>query len=459
MTTTTTYSLQRAVIDQAAGIDYADVDATTRTYLRIALLDWIGVTVAGAHEESSALARRVLAAEGGRAQATVLGTDQLLSARQVALANGIAGHALDYDDMGLGGAHPSAVVVPAALAMAEREGASGERLAEALLAGYQTLALVSFAAGWSPYRRGFHTTGTVGTIAAAGSCARLLGLDESGWATAIGLAATEAAGLKASFGTMAKHLNAGQAAANGVLAADLAAAGFTAADDGLQDPQGFLATHGDLGDIDFTRATAALGHDNAVRHLMFKIHASCGGTHSSIDSVAAAMHRHAVTPEAVERVELRVSSDLIAMCGIANPRTGLESKFSLRHAAALAVLGLSTGPAGFTDEAVLDERTAAMRARIEVTPSDQLAVDGPAEAVVVRRDGSRVAASVNPYRPLPVEGLADSAAVLADKFRQLVTPVLGPERTSEAEELVARFDRLGTVADLVAVLRVEPSAR
>jgi 2-methylcitrate dehydratase PrpD len=459
MTTTTTYSLLKAVIGQTAGINYADVDATTRAYLQIALLDWTGVTVAGAHEESSAIVRRVLGAEGGRAQATALGSHQLLSARQAALANGVAGHALDYDDMGLGGAHPSTVVVPAVLAVAEREGASGERLAQGLLAGYQTLALVSYAAGWSAYRRGFHTTGTVGTIAAAAGCARLLDLDESQWVKAIGLAATQAAGLKASFGTMAKHLNAGQAAANGVLAADLAAAGFTAADDGLQDPQGFLSTHGDLDDVDFSRAANALGADNAVRHLMFKIHASCGGTHSSIESVAAAMRDQDVVPETVERVELTVSSDLIAMCGIPNPRTGLEGKFSLRHTAALALLGLSTGPAGFTDEAVLDVQAADMRSRITIIPSDQLAVDGPAEAIVILRDGTRVAASVNPYRPLPVDGLADATAVLADKFRQLVTPVLGPERTARAEDLVARFDRLGSVADLVGALRTDPAAR
>src|SRR5690349_9675451 len=133
------------VVREASSIRYDEVDPTTRGYLRIALLDWLGVTIAGAAEESSGLVRQVLDAEGGRPQATVAGARELRTARQAALANGIASHALDYDDMGLGGAHPSAVVIPAALAVAEREHASGQQLAEALLAGYQTLALVSYA--------------------------------------------------------------------------------------------------------------------------------------------------------------------------------------------------------------------------------------------------------------------------------------------------------------------------
>jgi 2-methylcitrate dehydratase PrpD len=453
---TTVRSLIDTVIAETSSISYQSTDETTLAYLRVALLDWIGVTVAGSTEASSGLVRQVLRAEGGSAQATALGAGQF-SARQAALANGVAGHALDYDDMGLGGAHPSAVIVAAVLAMAEREHAGGEVIAEALLAGYQALALVSYAAGWGPYRRGFHTTGTVGTIAAAAACAQLLGLDAPRRIATLGLAATQAAGLKASFGSMAKHLNAGQAAANGVLAADLATVGFTAADDALQDPQGFLSTHGDPADVDLERAPAVLGGENAVRQLLFKVHASCGGTHSSIDSVAAALLCAQVEESAIERIELTVSADLIGMCGIPSPRTGLEGKFSLRHAAAVAVRGLSTGPSGFTDEAVRDARTIAMRERVVVTPSDALAVDGPAEVVLVLNDGRRVGASVNPYVATPPERLAELATVLAAKFTELTTPVLGRQRSEEVMAAVATFDRFPRINDLTALLKANPN--
>ena len=164
------------------------------------------------------------------------------------IVNGAAGHALDFDDMGLGGTHPSAAILPAVFALAEKHHFGGARFAEAALTGYQALAWISYACGWSGYRRGFHSTGTVGTFGAALGCAKLLGLDREGCITALGLAATQAAGLKVSFGTLAKHLNAGKAAANGLLAAELSAAGFSAAPDALEGSQGCVETHSAIDD-------------------------------------------------------------------------------------------------------------------------------------------------------------------------------------------------------------------
>jgi 2-methylcitrate dehydratase PrpD len=164
-------------VDEALVSDFADTPASTREYLRLAVLDWVGVTVAGAAEPSSLLLQRFVVGEGGSGVSRALGTGLVMSARQAALVNGAAGHALDFDDMGLGGTHPSAAIVPAALALAEKHGASGSRFAAALLAGYQALARISYACGWSGYARGFHSTGTVGTFGAALGCAKLLDLD------------------------------------------------------------------------------------------------------------------------------------------------------------------------------------------------------------------------------------------------------------------------------------------
>jgi 2-methylcitrate dehydratase PrpD len=442
-------SVQDAITGYALGVDLAGAGPAGRAALRLAVLDWVGVTVAGSAEPSAGLIQEAIRAEGGTPASPVLGTGLRCAPRQAALANGVAGHALDYDDMGLGGLHPSAVVMPAVFALAGRLDSSGAQVAEALLAGYQALAIVSLVAGWSAYRRGFHATGTVGTFGAAVGCGKLLGFDAHQYRAAIGLAATEAAGVKASFGTMAKHLNAGNAAANGLFAAQLAARGFTAADDGLQGRQGFLQTHGDPADVDLRRPFEVLGASDAVTQLLYKVHASCGGTHATIESVRAVLDaRPGLDLAEIADVEVTVSPDLIDMCGIPDPRTGLEGKFSLRHAAALAVLGAGTGPSGFTDEAVADPTTRRARELVRVVPSARLRVDGPAEVTVAFRDGTRGSASVNPYVPIAADELPARMPVFVDKFSELVAPVLGQSRAGALVDAIGRFDELPALRTL-----------
>jgi 2-methylcitrate dehydratase PrpD len=436
------------VVDEAMTIDLANTPPSTEEYLRLAVLDWVGVTVAGAAEPSSLLLQQFVADEGSIPVSRALGTDLVLSARQAALVNGAAGHALDFDDMGLGGTHPSAAILPAVFALAEKHNVGGLRLAEALLAGYQALARISYACGWSAYRRGFHSTGTVGTFGAAVGCAKLLGLDRDRAITTLGLAATQAAGLKVTFGTMAKHLNAGKAAANGVLAAELAAAGFTAPPDALEGSQGFVETHSATDDFDPDRPRRALGGNDAVTQLLFKVHAACGGTHSTIDSISQAVADLPDGLSAIERVDVTVATDLLAMCGIEEPRTGLEGKFSLRHAAAVALRRASTGPSGFTDAAVNDPVNRRARALVHIASSPRLAVDGPAEVVVRLRNGGQRSASVNPYLPIPEARLRAGHDVLLDKFNELVTPVLGGHQTCELAHVISTFEDLDDVSAL-----------
>ncbi|OLT12742.1 hypothetical protein BJF78_23630 [Pseudonocardia sp. CNS-139] len=376
-----------------------------------------------------------------------------MSARQAALVNGVAGHALDFDDMGLGGIHPSVAVVPAVLALAERIGAGGRRTCEALLAGYDAMGWISHAAGWSAYRRGFHATGTVGAFGAAVACARLIGLDREGYVRALGLAAMQAAGLKISFGSMAKHLNAGKAAANGLLAADLAARGFTAPDDAIEGHQGFVRTHGDPQDFDLERARTTLGEENAVTQVLFKFHASCGGTHAAIESVRAALGDDLPALDDVAGVDVAVAEDLLDMCAIPEPRTGLEGKFSLRHATALVLAGRGTGPAGFTDEAVSDPVNVRARGLVRITPSTRLSVGGAAEVVVTFADGRRRTASVDPYVPIPAAEVAGRHDAFAAKFTELATPTIGARRAREAIDVVAAIESLDDIGELTALAR------
>jgi 2-methylcitrate dehydratase PrpD len=443
--------LQDLLIEEVAKVEYGAAGQGELAALRLAMLDWVGVTVAGSVETSARIAQRLVRVEGSAQHSRILGTGLTGSPRQAALANGIAGHALDFDDMGLGGTHPSVAIVPAVVALAEGGGLPGNAVAEGLLAGYQGLALLSYAAGWSAYRRGFHATGTVGTFGAALGCGRLLDVDPDGYRRCAGLAATLGAGVKASFGSMAKHLNAGNAAANGVLAALLAADGLTAADDGIQGHQGFFATHYDLADIDSARGPAVLGSDNAITQVMFKVHASCGGTHAAIESARAAVANQVPRLDDIADVRATVSDVLPDMCGIPEPRTGLEGKFSLRHAVGLAIQGASTGPGGFTDEAVNEPANIAARRLVTIIPSAGLAVDGPATVEIELKSGETLSASVNPYVPIAAEDIAGRLPEFVEKFTGLVAPVLGGRRAGELAELALRFDSLDDIRELTAM--------
>ncbi len=326
------------------------------------LLDWMGVAVAGTAEPLvSVLLRTVV--PGTEGAAGVLARPNRGTPWDVALVNGAAGHALDYDDTHLGlRGHPTAPVLPAVLALAERERSTGRELLAALTAGIEAECRVAAIVGPDHYAAGFHATATFGAFGAAAGCAHLLGLEDGAWQHALGLAAAHAAGLKAQFGTMAKPLQAGRAAADGVRSALLASNGFTAATDGVEAYA--RACHG--GPTDLDAADRRLGAEPAIAEVVFKRHAACHLTHATIEN-AARLRREGLRPDDVGSVVATVPRTALDVCGFAAPATGLEGKFSLWLAAALGLLGDDTAsPLTFTDGRVTDPDVVAMLRRVEV---------------------------------------------------------------------------------------------
>mgnify|MGYP001602411076 CR=1 FL=1 len=230
---------------RALAIRFADLPGEIRALARQCILDTLGTALAGADDALVRILTAELAEQGGNPVCGVIGSTLRLPALSAALLNGTMAHALDYDDVNLAmPGHPSVAVLPAVLALAEERGASGEALLAAFVAGYETACRVGLLVAPGHYDTlGFHATGTVGSFGAAAACAHLLGLSESQTVHALGIAATQAAGLKSMFGTMCKPLHAGRAAYNGLLAARLAARGFTARPDSLECAQGFAAAY------------------------------------------------------------------------------------------------------------------------------------------------------------------------------------------------------------------------
>ncbi len=431
-------------------ISVADVSDLVIERARHALLDWLGVTIAGAGEPSARIVGHVIAAEGGTAVARLVGTEQRATARQAALAMGVAGHSMDYDDMAVG-AHPSVVVLPGIIAVAEELDADGPSTLEAMIRGYEAMNMIANACGLVSYARGFHCTGTFGAFGAAVGVGRLLGLDAQHLQWALGSAGTQAAGLKASFGTMGKHLNAGNAAAVGVLSARLAQAGFTGATDVIEAGQGFAIAHNESAtDFDATRAGTALGDTLAVEQIKFKPHAACGGTHSAIEGVREIKSRRPFLSDEVDEVVLTVSDQLPDICGIPEPRTGLEGMFSVRHAVSLVLDDRTTGPSSFTDERVNEQRLVELRQRVRVNPVARIPNVREAAEVTVRLKGGEVLqAAVRALMVVPDDQLAVQRARLEAKFRDLVGPRTGADRAEELISLVNRIDTLPSIRELV----------
>lgn len=415
------------------------------TVAKQCLLDYLGVTMAGSQEPLVRILRRQQLSEGGHAQASLIGEPQKVTVSQAALINGAAAHAHDYDDvhMAMSG-HPTVPVAPAVLALAEREGKTGVELIQALVAGLDAECLVGRYVGTSHYARGFHNTGTLGTLGAAAACANLLALDRTATMHALGIAATQAAGLKSMFGTMCKPFHAGRAAANGLLAAELAAAGFDSAVDALEVAQGFAATHSDAPSVDdFSRALAT---GNLVPQTLFKYHAACYLTHSAMEGVKHLKQVHDIKPDDIDSVTLQVDQGHFAVCNIQAPSTGLEAKFSLRFTTAMILHDIDTARiAGYTDALTRDPALVATRDKVTVVAHENPSRD--THVTIRTKQGERWQTSWNVA--VPLTDLQLQWTRLSEKFTALMAPVIGDEASSAA---LARIRRLEAEQTLDALL-------
>lgn len=335
--------------------------------MRLSLLDWAAVGIAGAGEPVARILRDQALLDGGAGQAALIGTRARVPARAAALVNGATSHALDYDDTHFGYiGHTSVAVVPAALAAAELAGAGGAEFQAACLLGAEATVRVGLWLGRGHYQTGFHQTATAGAFGAALAASRLLRLEPAQTAMALGLVATRASGLKSQFGTMGKPMNAGIAAQNGIEAALLARRGFVSNPAALDGPQGFGPTHHGAGDLSAFDGMGEAWLFVGVRH---KFHACCHGLHAALEAVAGL----GAGPDEVAAISVRTHPRWLSVCDIAAPTTGLEAKFSYRTALAMAVAGHDTARLrSFSDAVCAAPEVVALRDRITVAGDDSL---------------------------------------------------------------------------------------
>jgi 2-methylcitrate dehydratase PrpD len=409
------------------------------------VLDYFGVALAGAGDELVRLLLDEMADAGGTPQARVVGHETRLPALSAALVNGAAAHALDYDDVNMAmPGHPSVAILPGLLALAELRQSTGREVITAFVAGYETACRIGSALQPGHYNLGFHSTGTVGSFGAAAACARLVGLDAEATAIALGIAGTQAAGLKSQFGTMCKPFHAGKAAQNGLLAARLAARGFSSRGDIVECVQGFALTHGP----DFS-PEAALAAPAAGLHLfanLFKYHAACYLTHAPIECARRLRDEHQLSPEQIAAITLRLDRSCERVCNISAPVDGLQSKFSLRQTVAMALAGIDTASlVDYSVENARDPGLVRLRERVTLDWQDSWP-QTLAELELELADGKRVTARHD--AGIPAADIDEQGLRLAAKFEALVEPVLGAPRTREQRETIAGLDSFSDISSL-----------
>lgn len=379
-----------------AAVGAGPAPAEAREIAKVGFIDASATMIAGSRETASRILRAALSPlPRGRSYLWFGGT--ACAAPEAAWLNGVAAHALDFDDVALRG-HPSAVLVPALLAEAQELGAAGSRMLDAYVAGYEVWANLVDREHDIHHVKGWHPTGVFGAIAAAAACAALRRLDAAACAHALGLGASQSAGIMSNFGSMAKPFHAGRAAHAGMMSARLAAAGFTASPDALEHPQGFLAAISPRGNVDRERPVDTPGKRWEIieRRLNLKKYPTCYYTHRALDGILALARRTPIHPDRVAQVEVTMSREHALVLRNHAPRDALAAKFSIEFAMAGALVAGKIGFSELRDEFVSSEAVQRLQACVSVRHATVYDPESPGaalcdEVVVTTDDGSRYA--------------------------------------------------------------------
>src|SRR5712691_2284053 len=357
-----------------AAARFGDLGPAATHEARRGVLDWLGCALAGSGHPTITTLIEVLREVGGRPQATVLGRGAKLGLTDAPLANGQMGHILDFDDTHMGGVvlHTSSPVLAALFALAERAPVSGADLMLAYAVGFEA-GVRSGRTAPGHHKGGWHLTGTLGRIAAGVAGGKLLKLDMQRLTYAMGIAATQAAGMQQNRGTMCKSLHAGKAAANGVLAALLAERGFDSSQEIIEGKRGFSRVYSDVAAPE--HLTADLDHGWVIETNGHKPYACGVVLHPLIDAVIAIRNRDKIDPATVREIRLRVHPLVLSITGIIEPATGLQSKFSTLHSAAVALVDGAAGVAQYSDAKAADSSVAALRLKVNAVADESLRRD------------------------------------------------------------------------------------
>ncbi len=427
--------------------DAADIPHPSLEHAKVTLMDWIAVTLVGKDDPLVAKLLKYADLLGGREQATIVGYGLKKNISETALINGAASHALDFDDtLEIIIGHPTVTLYPALLAIAEWKGLSGQELLAAYLIGLKVAALIGHCGGMDHYMHGWHGTSTIGHFASAAGCSKLLGLDEQQTVYALGIAGTQASGLKSAFGTMCKPFHAGKASQAGLMSALLAADGFTSTENILEVDFGFLKVlNGKLN----KNAAEVLNAPWEVADLAQKYHSSCHATHSPIEATWAILEEEGLNLDDIKSIKIHVSELALGAAGQINPQTGLAGKFSIPYCVANALLTGNTGTTAFTDEKVNAPQVKEVMKKISLVRNDDFKL---VEAIVdlETTTGKMYTKEIDVMKDIP--GLEKKKEKITAKLLDLSDAYLGNEKAKKLITTINKLDQIENIQQLTEQL-------
>ncbi len=418
---------------------------------KTAVLDCIGVALAAFREPVSGILRDYVQSTPSSPEATLWGTNCRVSSLDAALVNGSMAHALDYDDLNrFVQGHPSVVLVPAVFAVGERLHCSGQRVLEAYIVGFEVMAKLGKVLNPGLYEKGWHPTSVLGIIGAAAGAAYLLGLDEAKTVNALGIAASEASGIKKNFGSMTKPLHAGSASRKGVWAAFLAERGLAA------DPQALDGTFGFLelfkGDFPFdAKPLEDLGNPLEIvsSGIVVKQYPCCGSTHPVVDGAIEIAEKIRAEPAQVKEIECKINPRRLGHINRPQVRNGLEAKFSLQFCTAAALIDRRISLTLFSGDGFKRPDILRLMDHVHVVTDESL---GEFAAVVTVRtnDGKAFTTHISETRGSPAFRLSE--AQLMSKFVDCATTVVSQEQAKKAGQAIMDMENETNVSRLMEML-------
>ena len=456
--------LTREISDFLLSLRFQDIPGNVRQRAKEAVIDGIGVTLAGHSTECATLIRDYIGGLGVKGKATLIGEDTLLPAEYAALANGVSAHAHDFDDTQISEApdrvyglltHPTTPVLSAAIPVAEEVGASGEELLTAFVAGVEVACKAAEAINPYHYKNGFHSTGTIGIFGAAAAAAKLYGLNLEETRHALGIAASKSAGIRVAFGTMTKPYHAGAAAEGGVVAAKLAGMGYRTDPDALDGPWGFFQVAGSGVDPEFIHSRLGNPFSFVSPGVSIKPY-PCGSlSHPSMDSMLDLILEHDVKPESIDSIRLGTTSNVLAALRYQEPMNELEAKFSIPFCLAVLALYRTGGIAQFSDEVVLRPEVRQMMGRVTPYLHEDLEALGfqriRSLVEVTLNDGTVLSSEASTSRGTPDRPMTSDE--LAEKFMDCNQGLLSAAAGEECLNLILGLEGISHIDILTSLLR------
>ena len=453
-------NITKRIAEYVTATDIEDFPPDAIEAAKGAIMDCLACTLAGSRESLSDILCRYVAAEGSALIASVVGRGFRTSAANAALLNGAMAHALDYDDITqITKTHPTAVLLPASLAVAEEFGASGKDMLLGYMSGFEVACAVGESLSEAYYDDlGWHPTGPLGAVGAAAAASRIMALDPEQTAMAVSLAASQASGLRQNFGTMTKPFHAGDAARAGVVSAKLVREGFTASEDALEGRFGFIRAFSGGQGFDSERVAQNLGNKCYLVEsgIEIKKYPCCGSAHLALDAIFDLLSQAAIDPGAVDRIDVMVDFDPPRSLIHPRPVSSLEGKFSMQYCLAAALLDRRVGLPSFTDEQVLRPEAQALIPRIDMRriPGNEGKpswTEGYHQVDVQMKNGSVLRQQAHRANSGALRGV--TMEDIREKFRDCASQLLSEATTAEVLSRLEMLEEGEPVSGLADLLR------